>query len=133
MPYARQFTRSLRPVPPGGSHFGIEDTQIHGVEVFGHHGVGEEERRQGQTFLVDVTLQIPEPSNDALTGTIDYRRVRDIVHAVNESGSFQLLETFTRAIADSVHEELLPERVRVRVRKPGVAWAEWTAASVERP
>ncbi len=107
--------------------------EIHGVEVFGHHGVGEQERRQGQTFLVDVTLQIPEPSGDALTATIDYRRVRDIVHAVNESGSFQLLETFTRAIADSVHEELLPERVRVRVRKPGVAWAEWTAASVERP
>jgi len=107
--------------------------EIHGVEVFGHHGVGEQERRQGQTFLVDVTLQIPEPSSDALTGTIDYRRVRDVVHAVNESGSFQLLETFTRAIADSVHEELLPERVRVRVRKPGVAWAEWTAASVERP
>ena len=73
--------------------------EIHGVEVFGHHGVGEQERRQGQTFLVDVTLQIPEPSSDALTGTIDYRRVRDVVHAVNESGSFQLLETFTRAIA----------------------------------
>jgi len=52
---------------------------------------------------------------------------------VNESGSFQLLETFTRAIADSVHEELLPELVRVRVRKPGIAWAEWTAATVERP
>jgi len=26
--------------------------EIHGVEVFGHHGVGEQERRQGQTFLV---------------------------------------------------------------------------------
>ena len=107
--------------------------EVHGVEVFGHHGVGEQERRQGQTFLVDVTLQIPEPSSDVLAGTIDYRRVRDIVHAVNESGSFQLLETFTRAIADSVHEELLPEQVRVRVRKPGIAWAEWTAATVDRP
>jgi hypothetical protein len=62
--------------------------EVHGVEVFGHHGVGEQERRQGQTFLVDVTLQIPEPSVDVLTGTIDYRRVRDIIHAVNESGSF---------------------------------------------
>lgn len=107
--------------------------EVHGVEVFGHHGAGEQERRQGQTFLVDVTLQLPEPSVDALTGTIDYRRVRDIIHAVNEAGSFQLLETFTRAIADSVHEELLPEHVRVRVRKPGIAWAEWTAATVERP
>lgn len=107
--------------------------EVHGVEVFGHHGAGEDERRTGQSFLVDVSLEIPEPGEDELTATTDYRRVRDIVHAVNESGSFKLLETFARAIADSVREELLPQRVRVRVRKPGIAWAEWTAATVERP
>ena len=107
--------------------------EVHGVEVFGHHGADEQERRQGQTFLVDVSLELPEPQADELSATIDYRRVRDIVHAVNESAGFTLLETFTRAIADSVHEQLVPARVRVRVRKPGIAWAEWTAASVERP
>jgi dihydroneopterin aldolase len=107
--------------------------EVHGVEVFGHHGADEHERHQGQTFLVDVSLELPEPGVDELTATIDYRRVREIVHAVNESGSFKLLETFTRAIADSVHEQLLPQQVRVRVRKPGIAWAEWTAATVERP
>lgn len=106
---------------------------VRGVEVFGHHGADEQERRQGQTFLVDVSLQIPEPDADELDATIDYRRVRDIVHAVNDSRSFRLLEAFTGAIADSVYEELRPQQVRVRVRKPGIAWAEWTAASVERP
>ena len=107
--------------------------EVHGVEVFGHHGVGEHERRQGQTFLVDVTLELPEPGADELAATIDYRRVRDIVLAVNDSGSFELLETFARALADSIRAELSPQRVRVRVRKPGIAWAEWTAATVERP
>jgi hypothetical protein len=29
--------------------------------------------------------------------------------------------------------ERSPERGSVRVRKPGIAWAEWAAASVERP
>jgi dihydroneopterin aldolase len=106
---------------------------VHGVEVFGRHGVNENERRDGQTFLVDVWLDLPEPSDDVISATIDYRRVRDIVRAVNASAAFRLLETFAGAIADSVHEELLPDRVRVRVRKPGVAWAEWTAVTVERP
>ena len=109
------------------------NVDVKGVEVFGRHGADEQERRQGQTFLVDVSLQIPEPGADELDATIDYRRVRDIVHAVNDSGSFRLLETFTRTIADAVYEELRPQHVRVRVRKPGIAWAEWTAASVERP
>ncbi len=107
--------------------------EVHGIEVVGRHGVNEDERLHGQTFLVDVRLSVPEPSDDVIAATVDYRRVRDVVRAVNESGAFQLLETFAAAIADSVHEELLPDRVTVRVRKPGVAWAEWTAATVERP
>jgi dihydroneopterin aldolase len=107
--------------------------EVHGIELFGHHGAGEQERKQGQSFLVDVTLELPEPGADELAATTDYRRVRDIVHTVNESGSFHLLETLARTIADSLYEQLLPERVRVRVRKPGIAWAEWTAATVERP
>jgi dihydroneopterin aldolase len=107
--------------------------EVHGVEVFGRHGVNAEERRDGQTFLVDVWLHVPDPSADVISATTDYRRVRDIVRAVNDSGAFRLLETFAGAIADSVNEELLPDRVQVRVRKPGVAWAEWTAVTVERP
>jgi dihydroneopterin aldolase len=106
--------------------------EVHGVEVFGHHGVNEDERNHGQTFLVDVWLTTPDASGDVIAATIDYRRVRDIVHAVNDSGAFQLLETFAAAVADSVREQLLPDLVRVRVRKPGVAWAEWTAVTVER-
>lgn len=106
---------------------------MHGVEVFGRHGVNEDERRDGQTFLVDVWLELPEPSDDVISATVDYRRVRDLVLAVNGSAAFRLLEAFAAAIADSVHEQLLPDRVRVRVRKPGVAWAEWTAVTVERP
>jgi dihydroneopterin aldolase len=107
--------------------------ELHGIEVFGHHGVNEDERRHGQTFLIDVWLHAPDPVDDLISATLDYRGVRDIVHAVNDSRAFQLLETFACAVADSVHEQLLPERTRVRVRKPGVAWAEWTAVTVERP
>jgi dihydroneopterin aldolase len=107
--------------------------EVHGFEVFGHHGVNEDERREGQTFLVDVWLHAPDPGDDLIAATIDYRRVRDIVRAVNDSGPFQLLETFAGAIADSVYEELRPDRVQVRVRKPSLAWAEWTAVTAERP
>jgi dihydroneopterin aldolase len=107
--------------------------EVHGLEVFGRHGVNDDERRDGQPFLVDVTLQLPEPQQDAIEATVDYRRVRDVVVAVSGAESYRLLETFAAAIADALVGELPAERVEVRVRKPGVAWAEWTAASVERP
>ena len=107
--------------------------EVHGVEVFGRHGVNDDEQRDGQQFLVDVTLHIPEPREDSIDATVDYRRVRDIVLAINGAESYRLLETFAAALADALAAELPAERVGVRVRKPGVAWAEWTAASVERP
>jgi dihydroneopterin aldolase len=107
--------------------------EVHGIEVFGRHGVNEAERRDGQTFLVDVTLTTAEPGDDTIDATIDYRRVRDIVRTVNDAAGYQLLETFAANIADAVHEELRPEHVQVRVRKPSVAWAEWTAVTAERP
>ena len=107
--------------------------EVHGLELFGRHGVGEAERRDGQTFLVDVDLQIPEPREDTLDATVDYRRVRDVARRISDERSYQLLETLAAALADALAAELSVERVQVRVRKPGVAWAEWTAATAVRP
>ena len=106
---------------------------VHGLELFGRHGVNDDERRAGQTFLVDVTLRVRAPATDTIDATVDYRRVREIATAVNDATSYRLLETFAAAIADALLDELDVEHVAVRVRKPGISWAEWTAATVERP
>ena len=107
--------------------------EVHGLELFGRHGVNDDERRDGQAFLVDVTLDIAEPNEDDLDATIDYRLVRDIVRRINDAESYHLLETFAAAIADALNAELRINRARVTVRKPGVAWAEWTGVTCERP
>jgi dihydroneopterin aldolase len=107
--------------------------EVHGLELFGRHGVNDEERRDGQAFLFDVTLEIAEPKEDAIDATIDYRLVRDIVQRVNDEESYQLLETLAAATADALNAELRVKRVRVTVRKPGIAWAEWTGVTCERP
>jgi dihydroneopterin aldolase len=59
--------------------------------------------------------------------------VRDIVRAVNDAESYRLLETLAAAVADALNSELRVKRVRVSVRKPGIAWAEWTGVTCERP
>jgi dihydroneopterin aldolase len=107
--------------------------EIHGLELFGRHGVGEQERSDGRTFMVDVTLHVQEPAEDSIDATVDYRRARDVVRAVSDRESYQLLETFAVAVAEALAAEPGVEKVGVRIRKPGLAWAEWTAASAERP
>jgi dihydroneopterin aldolase len=106
--------------------------EVHGLELFGRHGVNDDERRDGQSFLFDVTLEIDEPKEDSIDATVDYRRVRDIVKAVSDAKSYRLLETLAAAAADALLTELQSECVRVRVRKPGIAWAEWTGVTCER-
>jgi dihydroneopterin aldolase len=107
--------------------------EVHGIELLGRHGVNDDERRDGQAFLFDVTLEIAEPEEDAIEATIDYRLVRDIVQKVNDAESYRLLETLAAAAADALNAELRVKRVRVTVRKPGIAWAEWTGVICERP
>jgi dihydroneopterin aldolase len=107
--------------------------QVHGLALFGRHGVDDDEREQGQTFLVDLTLHVQEPAEDSLEATFDYRRARDIVRAVSDGRSYKLLESFAAAVADTLGAEPEIERVSVTVRKPGISWADWTAATVERP
>jgi dihydroneopterin aldolase len=107
--------------------------EVHGLELHGRHGVNDDERRDGQSFLFDVTLEIAEPKGDTIDATVDYRLVRDIVRTVNDGESYRLLETLAATAADALIEALPIKKVRVRVRKPSIAWAEWTGVTCERP
>jgi dihydroneopterin aldolase len=106
--------------------------EIHGLELHGKHGVNEDERRDGQTFLFDVTLEVQEPGADSIDATVDYRAVRDCVREISDSQAFQLLETLAAAVADAVAARFDVSSVDVRVRKPGIAWAEWTGVTASR-
>lgn len=107
--------------------------EVHGLELFGRHGVNDDERRDGQVFLFDVALEIAEPKEDHIAATVDYRQVRDVIGRVNREESYRLLETLAAAAADALSSELSVRKVRVSVRKPGVAWAEWAGVTCERP
>jgi 7,8-dihydroneopterin aldolase/epimerase/oxygenase len=111
--------------------------ELRGLEVFGYHGVEQEERRDGQRFVFDVSLWVTEePASDAISETVDYRAVAACVREVFERPAVQLLETLAVAVADELLSRFSPERVRVRVRKPDVQLdppVEYSAVTVERP
>jgi dihydroneopterin aldolase len=106
--------------------------EIHGLEVFGRHGVNEDERRDGQQFLVDVRLELREPAQDSIDATVDYRAVREAVRELSDARSYKLLESLALAAAETIVARFAVDAVTVRVRKPGIAWAEWTAATASR-
>jgi dihydroneopterin aldolase len=96
--------------------------ELNGIEVFGFHGVLFEERRQGQRFLFDVTLEVGglAATTDRIADAVDYRDVVALVREISDRHRFNLLEALAQAVADALVGRFDIETVRVRVRKPDV-------------
>ena len=96
--------------------------ELRGLELHGHHGVDEEERRRGQRFLFDLCLDVSGEAgrSDRIDDAVDYRDVVDLVRAISDGRQFRLLEALAAALAEAVADRWPVERVRVRVRKPDV-------------
>jgi len=95
--------------------------ELRGLTVRGHHGVFEHERRDGQDFVVDITVWIDldvAAASDDLTDTLDYGtlalRAADIVAGPPRN----LIETVAGEIADDVMSDERVHAVEVAVHKP---------------
>ena len=94
---------------------------LQGVSARGHHGVLDFEKRDGQTFLVDVTMWCdlrPAGRSDDLAATVNYAEVADAVVARIAGPSFDLIERLAEVIADDVLRHDLVDSVEVLVHKP---------------
>jgi dihydroneopterin aldolase len=111
--------------------------EIAGLTLFGRHGVLESEREQGQRFLVDLWLEVPETAggSDRIEDAVDYREVVRVVQETSNAVRYRLLEALATQIAERLLERFPLEAARVRVRKPDVQLelpVEHTAAIVEK-
>jgi dihydroneopterin aldolase len=109
--------------------------ELESLEVFGHHGVLDEERAQGQTFFYDIRLEVGDAAlSDEIEDAVDYRQVADCVREVSDARQFNLLEALAASVADALVARFELERVRVRIRKPSPAGvpAAHAAATLER-
>ena len=108
--------------------------ELHGLEVFGYHGVLDEEKRDGQMFFYDLELEVDDGAlSDRIEDAVDYRLVVDVVREVSDR-RFDLIEALADAVADALVERFPVGRVSVRVRKrPTGLPLEYSAATVERP
>lgn len=109
--------------------------QIEGLKLFGKHGVFPEERATGQDYFIDIRLELDSFSGqDELSETVDYVAVIEEVKAVNRSNSFQLIETFAKALAERLIDKFAKvDSAKVRVRKmPDIDGVEfdWVAAEI---
>ncbi len=95
--------------------------ELRGLTVRGNHGVFDHERRDGQNFIVDITVWIDlavAAGSDDLSDTFDYGVLAQRAAAVVAGPPRNLIETVAAEIADDVMTDARVHAVEVVVHKP---------------
>jgi dihydroneopterin aldolase len=111
----------------------LDRISIQGINVLGHHGVDEAERKVGQRLAIDVEMYLDLSAaiaSDDIRRTVNYEAVSSLVEKVSSEEEFLLLESLADQIARRVLEKFGPSAVTVRVKKANLPIAT-RVASVE--
>lgn len=96
--------------------------RLTGLRARGYHGVLAHERATGQTFLVDVVLEVdldPAAATDDVAETVNYAEVAAAVERIITGDPVNLIETLAVTMADIVLAEFAKvTSVEVTVHKP---------------
>ncbi len=93
---------------------------LKGLAFYAYHGALPEERRLGQTFLVNLELFLDlkqAGQTDNLEDTINYAQIYDRVRQIMEGPDHHLLESLAEKIAGEVLAAPV-QGVRVEIQKP---------------
>ena len=97
------------------------DIFIEGLEVYGHHGVTDEEKVLGQRLLYDIRMTIEDcraAFTDDVADTVDYTEVMDVIVDVATTESYSLLERLAQMTAEAIMRRFPVDEVWVQVTKP---------------
>jgi dihydroneopterin aldolase len=97
--------------------------EIRGLRIFGHHGVLEQERQNGQYFIVDAKIWIDSnraAATDDISNTVSYAEIAQLISKNVGQNPVNLLETLSQRLADEVLFAASPwaSKVKITVSKP---------------
>ena len=95
---------------------------IKGLRVFAYHGVNPEEKRDGQTFEIDITLYVSllrAGQTDDVNDTVSYAKAAKTTLRVMNEAKYDLLEKVAQRVAEQLLTDYSQvEKVDVLLKKP---------------
>lgn len=95
---------------------------ITGIHGYGHHGLFENERSNGQDFYVDLILNLDlsqAAQSDAIEDTVNYAEITELTHQEITADPVNLIEKLAYRIAERIlssHPKV--KAITVTVHKP---------------
>jgi dihydroneopterin aldolase / 2-amino-4-hydroxy-6-hydroxymethyldihydropteridine diphosphokinase len=106
---------------PRAGRLSMDRIEIRGLRVRGHHGVLDEERRDGQDFLIDAVLSVDtraSAATDDLSRTVDYAGLSERLAAVVAGEPVRLIETLAARLAQVCLADPAVLEAGITVHKP---------------
>ena len=100
---------------------GADRIELRGLRVFGYHGVFDQERRDGQEFLVDLTVWTDiraAAACDELERTVDYGALAELAARIVAGPPRRLIETVATEIVEQILEYSQVQGAEVVLHKP---------------
>ena len=97
--------------------------KLDNLTFFGYHGVNSDEIKNGQNFVLDLSVdyQLLDNIDDNLGGTIDYIELYNLLKDSFESERFNLLESLGQKIlSDIIKKYDSVYHVTLNIRKPSI-------------
>ena len=99
--------------------------QVEGINVYGTHGVYEQEKKKGQEFRIDLQIELRENilnfenyKSESFDNSVNYENLVNEVINVSDSNSFNLIETFAYEILNSLRKYNNISKATVTIHKP---------------
>ncbi len=99
----------------------VDQIKLSGLRVWGHHGVFDFERREGQNFVIDVTLFLDlsmAAGSDDVANTVHYGELASALAAVVAGEPVNLIETLASRLIDVCLADKRVAEATVTVHKP---------------
>ena len=98
--------------------------QVKGINVFGTHGVYEQEKKKGQEFRIDLQIELRENilnfenyKSESFNNSVNYENLVNEVINVSDNNSFDLIETFAYEILNSLRKYNNISKATVTIHK----------------
>ena len=99
--------------------------EVEGINVYGTHGVYEQEKKKGQEFRIDLQIELRENilnfenyKSESFDNSVNYENLVNEVINVSDNNSFDLIETFAYEILNSLKKYNNISKATVTIHKP---------------
>ena len=92
--------------------------KINEIQLFGYHGLYQEEKENGQNFIISLSINIDyKDKNDKIENTLDYTKIIEEVKYTFNKKRYNLIESLAVDMSENLMRNKKIESLDISIKK----------------